>query len=117
MGFQLFFSFDYAGSGAWPKSTVIDYLTQYGSNTAYYHYNGKPFVSTFEGAASAAYQDGDGLLLCPGLVFARSKGSAGGFARRARWSFLLGRMAVGDPTTWTPTWMHRTCSIWTESRT
>ncbi|GAQ08424.1 mutanase Pc12g07500 [Aspergillus lentulus] len=53
--FQLFFSFDYAGNGAWPRSTVIiDYLTQYGSNSAYYHYNGKPLVSTFEGAASAA---------------------------------------------------------------
>jgi hypothetical protein len=54
MGFQLFFSFDYAGNGAWPKSTVIDYLTQYGSNAAHHHYQGKPFVSTFEGAASAA---------------------------------------------------------------
>lgn len=53
LGFQLFFSFDYAGNGAWPKSTVLDYLNQYGSNSAYYQYKGKPFVSTFEGPASA----------------------------------------------------------------
>lgn len=53
LGFQLFFSFDYAGNGAWPKSTVLDYLNQYGSNSAYYQYKGKSFVSTFEGPASA----------------------------------------------------------------
>ncbi|OJJ69780.1 hypothetical protein ASPBRDRAFT_97292, partial [Aspergillus brasiliensis CBS 101740] len=54
VGFQLFFSFDYAGNGAWPKSTVIDLLTKYGSNSHYYHYKGKPFVSTFEGPQSAS---------------------------------------------------------------
>lgn len=52
-GFQLFFSFDYAGNGPWPKETVIQYLNQYGGNAAYFHYNGKPFASTFEGPGNA----------------------------------------------------------------
>jgi hypothetical protein len=53
-GFQLFFSFDYAGNGPWPEADVISLLNQYGSSSAYYHYNGQPFVSTFEGPASSA---------------------------------------------------------------
>lgn len=54
LGFHLFFSFDYAGNGPWPQQTVISYISKYGSNSAYYHYNGKPFVSTFEGPDNAA---------------------------------------------------------------
>jgi hypothetical protein len=53
-GFQLFFSFDYAGNGPWAIDDVIDYLDAYGSNAAYYKYNGKPLVSTFEGPESAS---------------------------------------------------------------
>ncbi|GJC92737.1 mutanase [Colletotrichum higginsianum] len=53
-GFQLFFSFDYAGGDrAWSKQEVIDLCSQYCANGAYYHYNGKPFISTFEGPANA----------------------------------------------------------------
>lgn len=52
-GFQLFFSFDYAGGGPWPKEDVISYLTKYSSSSAYFHHQGKPFVSTFEGPGSA----------------------------------------------------------------
>ncbi|KAK5123833.1 hypothetical protein LTR85_002469 [Meristemomyces frigidus] len=52
-GFQLFFSFDYAANGAWAESDVIQYLTTYGSNSAHYQYDGKPFVSTFEGTENA----------------------------------------------------------------
>lgn len=52
-GMQLFFSFDYAGNGPWPKETVIEYITKYGSSGAYFHHNGKPFVSTFEGPDNA----------------------------------------------------------------
>lgn len=47
-GFQLFFSFDYAGNGAWPMSQVIQILNKYSGNSAHYKYNGKAFVSTFE---------------------------------------------------------------------
>ncbi|CAI0649773.1 unnamed protein product [Colletotrichum noveboracense] len=50
---QLFFSFDYAGNGPWPQDTVIDYITKYASSDTYFHYNGKPFVSTFEGPDNA----------------------------------------------------------------
>lgn len=53
LSFKLFFSFDYAGNGAWPKADVIEYLQKYGANSAHYTYNGKPFVSTFEGPGSA----------------------------------------------------------------
>ncbi|PYI03590.1 glycoside hydrolase [Aspergillus sclerotiicarbonarius CBS 121057] len=50
VSFKLFFSFDYdGGTGAWPQADIIDYLKEYGSNPAHYKYNGKPFVSTFEG--------------------------------------------------------------------
>ncbi|KAL4947908.1 glycosyl hydrolase family 71-domain-containing protein [Aspergillus filifer] len=53
--FSLFFSFDYAGgTSAWPKADVISYGNQYFSNSAYYKYNGQPFVSTFEGPGYAA---------------------------------------------------------------
>lgn len=51
--FQLFFSFDYAGNGTWAHADVISLLTQYGSSSAYFHYNGKLFVSTFEGPDNA----------------------------------------------------------------
>jgi hypothetical protein len=51
-GFKLFFSFDYAGHGAWPKDDVINILLQYQTRWAYYQYNG-PFVSTFEGLGNA----------------------------------------------------------------
>lgn len=53
VGFKLFFSFDYAGNGAWPKSDVLALIQQYGSHSAYYQYKGGPFVSTFEGPASS----------------------------------------------------------------
>lgn len=51
--FKLFFSFDYAGNGAWPMAQVISILQQYSSSSAYYEYNGKAFVSTFEGPENA----------------------------------------------------------------
>jgi hypothetical protein len=53
LGFKLFFSFDYAGNGSWPKSDVIGFLQKYSSSSAHYNYNGKPFASTFEGPDSA----------------------------------------------------------------
>ncbi|KAK2026961.1 hypothetical protein LX32DRAFT_723107 [Colletotrichum zoysiae] len=53
LGFQLFFSFDYAGNGPWKKQVVIDMIKKYGSSPAHFHHKGKPFVSTFEGPAQA----------------------------------------------------------------
>lgn len=53
-GFKLFFSFDYAGQGPWPKDTVIDYLMKYAYRAEYFkNSDGKPLVSTFEGPANA----------------------------------------------------------------
>ncbi|KAK9241814.1 glycosyl hydrolase family 71-domain-containing protein [Lipomyces tetrasporus] len=54
LGFKLFLSFDYAGNGPWPEEDVVGLILNYGTNTAYYQYNGQPFVSTFEGPASAS---------------------------------------------------------------
>ncbi|KAK3347613.1 glycosyl hydrolase family 71-domain-containing protein [Neurospora tetraspora] len=53
MGFKLFFSFDYAGNGAWPKDEVDFMLEKYTALSAYFKYNGKYLVSTFEGPDSA----------------------------------------------------------------
>ncbi|GKT49854.1 uncharacterized protein ColSpa_10035 [Colletotrichum spaethianum] len=53
-GFRLFFSFDYAGRGPWPKDTVVGYLKKYASRGEYFKHNdGKPLVSTFEGPGNA----------------------------------------------------------------
>ncbi|KAJ5767255.1 uncharacterized protein N7511_004871 [Penicillium nucicola] len=53
-GFQLFFSFDYAGNGPWAESDVISMITTYASELVYFHRNGQPLVSTFEGPGNAA---------------------------------------------------------------
>ncbi|GKZ33830.1 hypothetical protein AbraIFM66950_003914 [Aspergillus brasiliensis] len=54
-GFQLFFSFDYAGNGAWDKADVISLLNAYGGTSqTYWHHNGQPLCSTFEGPGNAA---------------------------------------------------------------
>ncbi|THY17642.1 glycoside hydrolase [Aureobasidium pullulans] len=53
LGFKLFFSFDYAAQGAFSQQVVIDLINQYKGNGAYYQYNGKAFVSTFEGPGNS----------------------------------------------------------------
>ncbi|OQE13014.1 hypothetical protein PENFLA_c057G06428 [Penicillium flavigenum] len=53
VGFKLFFSFDYAGNGDWPKNDVVDLITQYSAHSSYFFYKGKAFVSTFEGPGRA----------------------------------------------------------------
>ncbi|RDW82909.1 hypothetical protein BP5796_04400 [Coleophoma crateriformis] len=54
--FQLFFSFDYLGGGqpwaATGTQSVASYLTKYKTSSAYFLYNGLPFVSTFEGTGN-----------------------------------------------------------------
>jgi hypothetical protein len=52
-GFQLFFSFDYAGNGPWDMSDIINLINKYGGRDSYYHYGGQPFVLTFEGPANS----------------------------------------------------------------
>lgn len=52
-GFKLYFSFNYAGGGAWDEEDVISMISAHSSSSAYYQYNGKPFVSTFEGPGNA----------------------------------------------------------------
>ncbi|KAI5249601.1 glycoside hydrolase [Aureobasidium subglaciale] len=52
-GFKLFFSFDYAAQGAFNQQDVINLVNQYKNNGAYYKYNNKAFVSTFEGPGNS----------------------------------------------------------------
>jgi hypothetical protein len=52
-GFQVFFSFDYAGKGPFPQNTVIELINSHKGSSAYYHYKGQPLVSTFEGPGNA----------------------------------------------------------------
>ncbi|OJJ50397.1 hypothetical protein ASPZODRAFT_129014 [Penicilliopsis zonata CBS 506.65] len=66
-GFKMFFSFDYSGGtgtitdgsssneteAIWPKDNVTALIKAWSSSDAYYTYQGKPLVSTFEGPASA----------------------------------------------------------------
>lgn len=55
LGFKLFFSFDYAGNGAWAKADVLALLAQYSHHpNCFQHAPGRPLVSTFEGPGSAA---------------------------------------------------------------
>lgn len=51
-GFVLFLSFDYLSGGAWQASDVVNKINAYSSQSAQFHYQGKPFVSTFEGTAN-----------------------------------------------------------------
>lgn len=57
-GFRLFFSFDYLGGGepwvATGDNSVESYLNQYKNSSAYFQYQGVPFVSTFEGTGNVA---------------------------------------------------------------
>ncbi|EAU32040.1 conserved hypothetical protein [Aspergillus terreus NIH2624] len=51
MDFKLFMSLDYSGDGHWPQDKVIYTLQNYTTHPAYYRTSdGKPLVSTFEGA-------------------------------------------------------------------
>jgi hypothetical protein len=49
VGLKLFFSFDYAGNGAWPQEIVLATIRRYASHPAHFHRGSQPFVSTFEG--------------------------------------------------------------------
>ncbi|EDN99493.1 hypothetical protein SS1G_02347 [Sclerotinia sclerotiorum 1980 UF-70] len=65
-GFKWFFSFDYAGGiSAWPLGTVVDYIRQYSSTSAYFQYLGCFFMPDWSSlGAKAALELGqaDGLF-------------------------------------------------------
>ncbi|OGM50849.1 hypothetical protein ABOM_000547, partial [Aspergillus bombycis] len=103
LGFQLFFSFDYAGNGPWPQSEVIAMLQKYSSSSAHYRYQGKPFVSTFEGPGNAedwiAIKAATGCFFVPDWSSLGAKpalqlagGVADGLFSWAAWPTGLGRM-------------------------
>ncbi|KAF9893798.1 hypothetical protein FE257_009968 [Aspergillus nanangensis] len=51
-GFKLFISFDYAGNGSWPIKDTINLMDQFKDHPAYFKYESRPVMSTFEGASS-----------------------------------------------------------------
>ncbi|KAK5683156.1 hypothetical protein LTS10_004687 [Elasticomyces elasticus] len=56
--FKLLLSFDYlGGAGAWVDADVINIMKTYCPSGAYFHVDGKPMVSTFEGPLNSNIQD------------------------------------------------------------
>jgi hypothetical protein len=54
LNFKLFFSFDYAAQGAWPKDQVRELINKFAVEPSYFKPDGtRPFVSTFEGPGNA----------------------------------------------------------------
>lgn len=79
-GFKVFFSFDYAGNGPWPKATVTEMIQTYGGQAEYFqHSTGQPLVSTFEGPDNA--EDWVSIKADTGCYFVPSWSSLG--ARKA----------------------------------
>ncbi|KAI4598799.1 hypothetical protein KJ359_002691 [Pestalotiopsis sp. 9143b] len=94
LGFKLFFSFDYAGNGAWPEADVKSMISKYSSSSAYFSVGGKPFVSTFEGPSNAddwtSIKSSTGCLFMPdwsslGAKDATALGVADGLFSWAAW--------------------------------
>lgn len=72
--FKLAFSFDYlGGTGPWPAtgdSSVASYLNQYASSSAYFHYGGGAFVSTFEGTGNVGdWAQGGAIRSAVGSIY------------------------------------------------
>lgn len=117
LGFKIFFSFDYAGNGAWPKADMLALIQQYSAHVSYDFYKGQAFVSTFEGPARA--DD------CPEIKAATDcffipvgpRREPSRPWRRGSWmGYSAGRAGPGAPRTWTPTWTPRISSIWSRGR-
>lgn len=51
--FSLFISFDYGSGGPWPADRVISIINTFKNRKAYFQFQGKPLVSTFEGPGNA----------------------------------------------------------------
>lgn len=79
--FKLFLSFDYLSMGAWNAGQVINKVNTYKSHPAQFYYNGKPFVSTFEGVGNTG--DWTNIKDATGCFFVPDWSSLGpsGFAR------------------------------------
>ncbi|THY82274.1 glycoside hydrolase [Aureobasidium pullulans] len=75
--FRLFLSFDYAVVPDWDPLTVVEYIDRYKTSSAQFKYNGKPFVSTFEGPDRAA--DWENIKNQTGCFFIPDYSSLGAF--------------------------------------
>lgn len=87
LGFKLFFSFDYAGNGAWPKNLVTSTIQHYASHAVYFHRDSQPFVSTFEGPGNMT--DWPGIKRDTGCFFMPDWSSIG--ARPAAAAGIAGK--------------------------
>ncbi|KAL0939950.1 Mutanase Pc12g07500-like protein 1 [Colletotrichum truncatum] len=104
-GFQLFFSFDYAGNGPWPQGVVQSYIQKYGKHSAYFQHNGQPLVSTFEGPENAqdwvAIKQSTGCFFVPdwsslgaGPASTLAGGVADGLFNWAAWAYGKNNMTT-----------------------
>lgn len=50
--FKLYLNFDYLAWGVWDIQSVVKRISQFKQSSAYFHYLGRPFVSTFEGTGN-----------------------------------------------------------------
>ncbi|KAK4170859.1 glycosyl hydrolase family 71-domain-containing protein [Triangularia setosa] len=87
--FKLFFSFDYAGRGPWPRAAVMSTILNYKDRSAHFRYNGQPFASTFEGPEQA--QDWIDIKKVTGCFFVPDRSSVGAKAAMS----LAGGVADG----------------------
>ncbi|KAK5653721.1 hypothetical protein OQA88_8752 [Cercophora sp. LCS_1] len=70
LGFKLFFSFDYAGNGPWPKHTVVSMINTYKTRPSYLYRSSQPLVSTFEGPEKGfEWQGSDGIKALTNCFF------------------------------------------------
>ncbi|OJJ84598.1 glycoside hydrolase family 71 protein, partial [Aspergillus glaucus CBS 516.65] len=96
--FKLFLSFDYANDpkdyGSWPMEDVLHLIRQYSGHKAYYRHDGRPFVTTFEGADRI--QDWKAIKEATGCYFIPNWGSLG-----AKQAAQVGNGVVDGLTSWT----------------
>lgn len=92
MGFKLFFSFDYAGGGAFEQSRVLGLLQTYQNRASYFHRGSQPLASTFEGPSNAA--DWASIKSLTGAFFVPSWSSDGAKKALTRGKYLASILVV-----------------------
>lgn len=94
LGFKLFFSFDYAANKSWNAGEIVELLTTYGTDPAYYYRGDQPLASTFEGPENGPdwteIREATGCFFIPdwsskGAKLALEAGPADGLLNWAAW--------------------------------
>ena len=91
--FTLMLSFDYESYGTWAAQNVIDLINQYKSSSAYFQYDGKPLVTTFEGTGNVG--DWSSIKAATGCFFIPDWSSLGPAGVAANFGVADGAMSWG----------------------